>query len=281
MADETTTTVEATTNADTVAQQTQPTAQTPGTEAKATAPAQDLPEMPSYSDVKYYSQLDKDTAGNKEIMEKVKGYKTVSELAKAYAESSKRNENALFIPTKESTPEEVKGFFTRLGVPEDSNGYELQDGDYKPEQVAELKDYFKREVLYHNGLTKQQGERVWNACLNAIINERRNNEAAFEKMKADFNTNHDNLLKAEFPVDADRKAAMSEDLDLASEFFVESGLGETFKKTGLVYNPEVVHKLAQYHKATRAKGVLGTTKETPAGTGLFPQGGQFKAAFKR
>lgn len=235
----------------------------------------------TYDDVKYYSQLDKDTAGNKDIMDRVKGYKSVSELAKGYADLSKRMDGALVVPTKDSSVDEVKAYFRALGVPEKAEDYNLSDGDYSPETIKALKENFQKEVLYRNGITKHQGEKVWNACLKMLQSERDMNIANYEKAKASFEERHSNLLREQYPVEADRKAAMNEDMSLAAEFFSESGLGQFFKQTGLVYNPEVMHKLAQYHKATRASGVMGKGGESRRSEGVFSQGKEFMEAYGR
>lgn len=235
----------------------------------------------TYDDVKYYSQLDKETAGNKDVMDKIKGYKSVSDLAKGYADLSRKMDGALIVPTKDSSVDEVKAYFRALGVPERPEDYKLTDGDYNPEALKALKDSFQKEVLYRNGITRHQGEKVWEACLKMLATERDMNIANFEKMKANFNERHENLLREEYPVASDRKAQMNEDLSYASEFFAESGLGKLFKDLGLVHNPEVIHKVAQYHKATRAKVVLGKGGESKEQGGVFVQGKQFQEAFGR
>lgn len=239
------------------------------------------PDTETYADVKYFSQLDKETASNVEIMDRVKAHKSVSELAKGYADISKRLDNSLLIPTKESSIDEVKAYFKKLGVPDSANGYELSDGDYQPEAIATFKEQFRKQVLYRNGLTKHQGEAVWNACREMLKAERDANLKAYEDAKNSFADRHEQLLMKEYPVPRDRKAAMNEDLDLAAEFFAESGLGQTFKQIGLVYNPEIIHKIAQYHKATRAKVVVGKGGEQPKNDGLFNHSSDFDKAYRR
>lgn len=284
-----TTTVEPTTTPNPAPAEPAPATPTPSGEPTATPAEPNAPKTAepsgvdpsalSYSDVKYYSQLDKETASNKDLMERVKGHKTVSELAKAYAEMSAKMDDALFIPGKDATVEQVKDFFHKIGVPKKSEDYNLVDGSYKPEEIAELKTFFRNEVLYKNGLSKVQGERVWKSCLAYLMTERAMNEKAFEKLKSSFSERHSAYLKNDYPVDADRQAVMNEDLSLASEFFSQSGLGKAFKDTGLIYNPEIIHKAAQYQKGIRANGVMGTSAPTEKDTGMFQQGEDFKKAY--
>lgn len=237
------------------------------------------PDVSSYADVKYYSQLDKETATNTDVMDRVKGFKSVSDLAKGYADLSRKADNALQIPTKDSSVDEIKAYFKKLGVPDDAEGYNLEDGDYEAESIRELKENFRKQVLYRNGLTKHQGEAVWNACREMLKAERDANVKAFEEARKSFGERHDALLRQQYPVEADRKAAMNEDMDLVAEFFADTGLGQTFKQLGLVYNPDVIHRLAQYHKATRAKGVMGKGGETKEDTGLFKMSADFAKAY--
>lgn len=256
-----------------VVEQTQPAETGPTTVQETQA------QQNPYSDVKYYSQLDKETAGNKDVMERVKGYKSVSDLAKGYSELAGRMDRSITIPDQNSSDDEVRDYFRKLGVPENENGYELSDGDYNPDMLKELKSQFRSQVLYRNGLTKVQGEKVWEAALNMLKAERDRNLANYEEAKRSFGERHDALLRKEYPVDADRKAAMNEDISYASEFLSETGLGKFFKDMGLVYNPEVIHRLAQYHRDRSARGVMGEGGESRQSNELFQQGKQFREAY--
>ena len=251
-------------------------------ETGATTTTETTVNQNPYADVKYFSQLDKETAGNKDVMERIKDYKSVSDLAKGYSELRSKMDRSLTIPNENSTDEEVREYFKRLGVPDNDQGYQLTDGDYKPEAIKQLKDEFRSKVLYRNGLTKVQGEKVWEAALAMLKAERDRNTSNNEELKKTFAERHDQLLRKEYPVDADRKAAMNEDLSYATEFLSESGLGKFFKEIGLVYNPDVIHKLAMYHKNRTARGVMGTGGNTAGESNeVFTQGKAFQEAYGR
>lgn len=253
--------------------------QAPAETAATTTTAQETQNP--YADVKYYSQLDKETAGNKDVMDRVKDFKSVSDLAKGYSELRGKMDRSLVIPDENSTDDEVRDYFRKLGVPEDKDGYQLTDGDYNPEVLKDLKERFRSQVLYRNGLTKVQGEKVWEAALDMLKAERDRNMAAFEQAKKSFDERHEALLQKDYPVAADRKAAMSEDISYASEFLAETGLGRVFKDMGLIYNPEVLHRLAQYHKSRSAKAVMGTGGENTQSNEVFQQGRQWQEAYGR
>lgn len=234
-----------------------------------------------YADVKYYSQLDKETAGNRDVMDRVKDFKSVSDLAKGYSELRGKMDRSLVIPDANSTDDEVRDYFRKLGVPESKEGYALTDGDYNPEVLKDLKEQFRSEVLYRNGLTKVQGEKVWEAALNMLKAERDRNISRYEDAKKSFNERHEALLQKEYPVASDRKAAMNEDISYASEFLAETGLGRMFKDLGLIYNPEVIHRVAQYHKSRSAKAVMGAGGKAEQSNEMFAQGKQFQEAYGR
>ena len=250
--------------------------------AEAVAPNTTAQETQNpYADVKYYSQLDKETAGNKDVMERVKDFKNVSDLAKGYSELRGKMDRSLVIPDANSTDDEVKEYFHKLGVPESKDGYNLTDGDYNPEVLKDLKEQFRSQVLYRNGLTKVQGEKVWEAALDMLKAERDRNIANYEEAKKSFNARHEALLAKDYPVASDRKAVMNEDISYASEFLAETGLGKFFKDVGHIYNPDVIHKVAQYHKSRSAKAVMGTGGEGSQNNEVFQQGKQWQEAYGR
>lgn len=257
---------------------------TPTAEPSVTTPApetaQSTQTVNPYADVKYYSQLDKETAGNKDVMDRVKDFKSVSDLAKGYSDLRGKMDRSLLIPDQNSTDDEVKEYFRKLGVPENEQGYQLTDGDYRPEVIKDLKEQFRSQVLYRNGLTKVQGEKVWEAALGMLKAERDRNIANYEEAKKSFNQRHEALLMKDYPVASDRKAVMNEDISYASEFLAETGLGKFFKDVGLIYNPDVIHKVAQYHKTRSARAVMGSTGNSkPESNEMFTQGKQFTEAY--
>lgn len=130
-----------------------------------------------YSDVKYYSQLDKETASNKEIMDSVKDYKTIAELVKAHSEVKSKMKNALFMPSDNATEEESKAFFKSLGVPENATEYKLDNCGFKDDEVADLKKIFSEDILFRNAITKNKGKRYGNLlCQFCLMQKKRSRQ---------------------------------------------------------------------------------------------------------
>ena len=85
----------------------EPQAEQPKAEPQETKEAK--PESPAWM-----SQLPKEM---RESMTELNGFKTIADLANDWKRSRDSEKDALHIPTKESTPEQVKEFFKKWGVP--------------------------------------------------------------------------------------------------------------------------------------------------------------------
>lgn len=67
------------------------------------------------------------------------------------------------------------------------------------------------------------------------------------------------MLKEQYPVETERKEVINADGDYIAEFIKATGIGKELMASGLLYNPKVMHALAQYHKETRGEGITGSS----------------------
>ena len=199
---------------------------------------------------KYVTQLSKeyqddDFTGIETLDELYKSNKT--QKAKI-AELEEKGKNALHIPTAESTDEEIKDFFTKIGMPETPEGYGLKDYDENPEEIKTLKANFLKEA-FNNGLTKGQANNLWKQQLATYSSFKSEAQRIVTEAQKNYKGNYDTLLKAEYPDDSKRAERFTFEDNLIKEFTAETGLGDILAKTGIALNPEAMHKLAVYHEA--------------------------------
>lgn len=215
-------------------------------------------EPPARVQAKYESQLSKEYQNDD-----FTGIETLDALYKSNKELREKEKTALHLPTKDSTPEEIKGFFTKIGMPETKEGYELSDYDMDPASIKTMKEGLEEQAFRH-GLTKAQANGIWKHELAVIKSIQKQGEDAVQKAQDNFRTNYDNLLKADFPDDAKRAERMTLEDNYYKEFTADTGLGEILKKTGLALNPEVRHALCKvWEKAAVKSNIGGARQGTP------------------
>ena len=210
---------------------------------------------------KYWSQLNpkyqKDDFRDIDTIDKLyEGYRNLQNEVKSYA-------GAIKIPTKDSTPEEIKGFFHKIGMPEKEEDYQCEDFDFTPETAAPLKALF-RQAAYRNGLTKGQAANMWAheaATIQGFVNVAQQNT---QKLIDSYDDRYSHLLEDEIPDETKRKEKMTEEANLVNAFNEATGLGEYFRQTGLSYNPAFMHALASWYRKIDPASILGGTK-TPKG----------------
>jgi len=163
------------------------------------------------------------------------------------------------IPGKDATPEELKAFNTRLGVPDKPEAYEFAPGKV-PNDDGIVK--WARELFYGLNVPKPIGDAIgsaFNKFMDAVVDEEdRLATEAFEKANKDF--------RATFPDENSYNAA----LELSARFWNKL-VGEDFKifqeATGIGNHPVLI------------KFILETAKKmgedtSPAGTGGTPKVGE-------
>ena len=209
-------------------------------------------KLDTRTQAKYWSQLNP-----KYHKDDFKGVETVDKLYEGYRRLEAESKDALHIPTEKSTPEEIKGFFTKIGMPDDKEKYECDNFDLEESVAAPLKALFK-EAAFKNGLTKGQARHLWAhecAAIQGFVNVA--NQKA-EEAKKSYTERYSALLEKEIPDETRRKERMTEEDNLVKAFSAATGLGEYFEKTGLTYNPAFMHGLATWYRRIDPSAIFGS-----------------------
>ena len=171
-------------------------------DGKGTDPANLPGDAPKKAVAKYASQLpkawqDDDFTGIEELPSLYEGYRKLQKEVEA-------SKDKVAIPTKDSKPDEVRGFLRRLGMPEKAEDYDLPDYDVKPEAIAASKANFMKTAL-GAGLTKAQAKAMWKDRLADFKSAEAVLEGQIEEGKKNFRPGLESVLKADYPDDAKRK----------------------------------------------------------------------------
>ncbi|MDD4574429.1 MAG: hypothetical protein PHR69_09470 [Sphaerochaeta sp.] len=234
---------------------------------KATDPRNDDPAKPELP--KYFSQFDSTKRETDEYKEMAGKHKTLTELADAYIDTSKRLSRSLELPGKDATHEEMQAFLAKLGVPENVDGYELQDNGLEgDEMAAEFKKHMAEQFM-RNGMTKKQANGMWNTISqlykegNAYVKAEQANRAAT------FDDRMSSHLEDVYQVKAERENAMKEAATLFRQHIQRTGLGKAYKDSGLIYDPAFVLAIAKDEKSrsgnTLIPGRSNNSKEEAVG----------------
>lgn len=193
---------------------------------------------------KYETQLPKeyqsdDFSGIEDLGKLYQGYKALK------AESSGKAK----LPSKESTQEEISGFYKQLGYPDTQEGYELADYGRKPDDIADMKRAFLEEA-HKNYLSKGQAQNMWKSHLASIETEKAKEAQAKAAFEASYPERMDGYLRESFPDDTKRRQRIEAEKNLYSEFVAASGVGEKLAASGLTSDPEFMHALASWYERT-------------------------------
>lgn len=224
-----------------------------GTGGESFDPSSRLDETPQRTSAKYETQLSKEYQADD-----FADIETIDKLYKGYKDLKAASANALKIPTAESSADEIKAFFTRIGMPEDKTGYELSDYDYNADEIKDAKDRFS-DMAIRCGLTKGQAAKLWKHELAEYANIKGAMQAALEKKKTDYGKDYDSLLKTAYPDDAKRAERITLEDNLVKDFLAKTGLGDAFTASGLSLNPDAMHRIAAYHEQTSKGTAFGSS----------------------
>ena len=210
-------------------------------------------DAPKKAVAKYASQLpkawqDDDFTGIEELPSLYEGYRKLQKEVEA-------SKDKVSIPTKDSKPDEVRGFLRRLGMPEKAEDYDLPDYDVKPEAIAASKANFMKTAL-GAGLTKAQAKAMWKDRLADMKSMEAVVQSQLKATREGFRPGLEAELKADYPDDAKRRQRADREEALYKEFVADTGLGEVFTKGLIDISPEAVHKIALYAEKVRGKGSL-------------------------
>ena len=195
------------------------------------------------------------------------GIDTIDRLYEKYRALEKEVKGfsgALKIPTKDSSLDEVKDFFHKIGMPEKEDEYDCDNFDLDESVASPLKTLF-RQAAYRNGLTKGQAANLWAheaATIQGFVNVAQQNT---QKLIDNYEDRYSALLESEIPDETKRKERIIEENNIVKAFNSATGLGEFFDKTGLSYNPNFMHALANWYRKIDPAAILGKGPEVNTG----------------
>lgn len=205
------------------------------------------------------------------------GIEDVKTLYKSYKELKGKNsdfetqlKDSLKIPGKDASIDDIKSFFTKIGMPDSKDGYNLSDFDYKPEDLKVMRDNF-RDTAYKYGLTKTQAEKVWAHEVAMLKGVQLAGEKLLQQAKDSYKTRYDSILKTEYPDSAKRQERMNKESNLYKEFCSKFGVGQIFEKTGITHNPEVVHTICKAFESYAQSDIVGGKSNKVSETDFLKQ----------
>lgn len=198
---------------------------------------------------KWMSQLDGDSLKDESLVKQLSKFNKLGDLAKSYAALEKKMGNSVNIPGEGATEEEVKAFYSKLGVPESAEGYSVKDEN--------AKNFLT--LAYNNNLTDSQAKALYEG-MSKIGEEAA--KASAEQIKA-MAMNTDKLLKEEWGQD------YSKNLEYLKRGIADYGgnaLGAKLKASGLLYDADIVKMFASLGRANSesvaiTKGASGGSKD--------------------
>lgn len=239
---------------------------------KTADPRNDDPAKPELP--KYFTQFDPTKRDTDEYRDLIGKHHNLTELADDYIETNKRLSRSLELPGKDATHEEMQAFLTKLGVPNDVAGYELQANGLEGDEMAGKFQEAMGEQFMRNGMTKKQGNGMWNTISqlykegNAYLQNEQANKAQT------FDDRLDTQLEDIFPNKADRDNAKKEAATMFKQHMQRTGLGKMYKESGLIYDTEFVMAIAKDEKSRSGNALISGKTGAPEseGIGAFGKG---------
>lgn len=172
----------------------------------------------------------------------------IEDVGKLYGAYKGLKEGSVRIPGKDSSPEDVKAFFSKIGMPESKEGYELSDFDLDKDEIAPIKGNFL-ESAYKSGLTKYQAKTMWKHEAAAYSAFRKGAEEGVKKLSDTLDQRYSQALSEEYPDEAKRAERITREKNVYADFVAKYGVGDYFSKTGLSLNPAFMHAIAKVHES--------------------------------
>jgi len=233
--------------------------------------------------MKYYSQLPKEITEDADTMESVKDCATIADLVKSLKESRKslsesKIDESKYIkfPSEDSTLEEKASFLRKLGVPTSKTAYKLNIAEDEGDNIKELGNKFS-EIFYGAALTNTQAQRVFKSIAEAFVEGSKKQEEAQKEYFDSFDKRQTEYLKTLTKVDDEVKAFKERDLSLTNVFMNDTNLGEELKKSGLLLDPVVLHKIAEYQSQRQPKASF--SEGSPDSKGGFEYSSEFQRIY--
>lgn len=222
---------------------------------------------------KYSSQLKAEVRESEDYKKYVYKNKDLSELSDSYVALSKRLENAIEIPGEDATVEDMKKFFSQMGMPESPEDYILPNMMKDESELYKDLDKAMREEFHKSALSTRQAANMWKIITKGLAASKVYSEHHEEAMAKSFDERLETSMGDGFPSTADKKAAAAEVGALFKQHVSRTGLGKFYKDSGLIYDVEFVKQVAKNEKAQGPQAsVLG---EPPSSKGDGGSGGMF------
>jgi len=178
-------------------------------------------------------------------------------------------------PQKDSSDDELKAFFTSIGVPKSKDDYHMAGEDELDDTSKGILGSFK-EIAWKNGLSGRQADAQW-AFIKALSDtnvkmyEQSRNEA-IEK----FDTNLADLYSDRHSSETRRASDAREAVRLMGEFCRQSGVHKALVDSGLMYDAGFVKQFTDWYRVVRGGINLGQSDYTkPRSESTLSYGKQF------
>lgn len=191
----------------------------------------------------------------KVLVEK-KGWKSVEDALNSYSNL----ESKMGSKFENLTADEIKEMNTKLGVPQDTDGYDfggIEVADDIPLDDTRLNDF--KDMALQAGLTNEQAARLVNDVYSKEVVQIKEQQAlAKQQQEQDLNT-----LKEEYGLAFNDKKALAN--QALNEFDPSGEALQALKDAGLQSNPAIVKLLVQIGEMTGEEPAKGIKAERPSG----------------
>jgi len=212
-----------------------PSEATPQQAAPQSAPAQPQASEPP----KWLSQVSPERRENKELH----GYATLNDLADDALAMKRDRGRALLIPDEKATPQDIRAFYDRLGVPKDAQGYGIK-GEGVPEG-EKLSAAFADQAI-KAGLTKGQAAKQWEFLSGLVKNGQGEQQRQASETRDTFDARLDQALRSTIPEDSKREDAKKETVNMLKRHLarMDKAVGKAYVDKGLIYDTDFVLAIA-------------------------------------
>jgi len=206
----------------------------------------------------FSEQLPAEVRDDPKSQELLKELKDVPHLFQNYKELKGSSEGMVKLPTKESSAEELHGFFKKIGKPDSAEDYDVKpiEAGEELEGSQEFVDGFKAQAFKLN-LSKGQTEQLYNWFIEGVKQNydlqaetfRKENEAAHKKLR--------DIWGSDYP----RKMENAKKVILK---YAPDDLKEELKKSDFKNSPELMVLLSRIGDAIGEDVLIaGTTSTLP------------------
>jgi len=210
-------------------------------------------DLPIFSE-----QLPAEVRDDAKSQELLKELKDVPHLFQSYKDLKGSSEGMVKLPTKESSAEELQGFFKKLGKPDRAEDYDvkpIEAGD-EIEGSQEFVDGFKAQAFKLN-LSKGQTEQLYNWFIEGVKKNYDLQAETFKKESADAHKKLRDLWGADY----------SKKMDNAKKVILKyapDDLKEELKKSDFKNDPQLLVLLSRIGDAIGEDVLIaGTTSTGP------------------